>query len=108
MDNLSLKSIERYQKLEKVGEGTYGVVYKALDKVTGDHIAMKKIRLDHDEEGIPSTAIREIALLKEIKHKNVVGLKTVINDDSKLHLVFEYVDQDLKKFMDITGSALAP
>jgi cyclin-dependent kinase len=50
--------MERYQKLEKIGEGTYGVVYKAKDRVTGAIIALKRIRLEAEDEGIPSTAIR--------------------------------------------------
>jgi cyclin-dependent kinase len=108
MDNLSKNSLERYQKLEKIGEGTYGVVYKAVDKTTDEIIALKKIRLEHDDEGVPSTAIREIALLKEVKHPNVVGLKTVIHGDNKLYLVFEYLEQDLKRYLDITGMPLAP
>jgi serine/threonine protein kinase len=54
--------MERYQKMEKIGEGTYGIVYKAKDRVTGEIIALKKIRLEAEDEGIPSTAIREISL----------------------------------------------
>ncbi len=54
--------MERYQKMEKIGEGTYGVVYKAKDRVSGEIIALKKIRLEAEDEGIPSTAIREISL----------------------------------------------
>jgi serine/threonine protein kinase len=64
--------MENYQKVEKVGEGTYGVVYKARDKNTGEIIALKKIRLEAEDEGVPSTAIREISLLKELSHPNVV------------------------------------
>eukprot|EP00808_Paulinella_micropora_P005452 g18794.t1 len=60
--------IDRYYKLEKIGEGTYGVVYKARDQMTGDIIALKKIRLEAEDEGVPSTAIREISLLKELAH----------------------------------------
>lgn len=64
--------MERYQKLEKIGEGTYGVVYKAKDKKSGKIVALKRIRLEAEDEGIPSTAIREISLLKELRHPNIV------------------------------------
>ena len=57
---------ERYQRIEKVGEGTYGVVYKAKDLSTNEIVALKKIRMEHEDEGVPSTAIREISLLKEV------------------------------------------
>lgn len=52
--------------------GTYGVVYKGRHKATGKVVAMKKIRLESEEEGVPSTAVREISLLKELQHPNVV------------------------------------
>lgn len=58
--------------MEKIGEGTYGVVYKARDRVTNETIALKKIRLEQEDEGVPSTAIREISLLKEMQHRNIV------------------------------------
>ncbi|XP_028051483.1 cyclin-dependent kinase 17-like [Camellia sinensis] len=64
----------QYEKVEKIGEGTYGVVYKARDRVTNETTALKKIRLEQEDEGVPSTAIREISLLKEMKHGNVVRL----------------------------------
>jgi cyclin-dependent kinase len=64
--------MERYHKVEKIGEGTYGVVYKARDMVSGEIVALKKIRLEGEDEGVPSTAIREISLLKELSHPNVV------------------------------------
>uniref|UniRef100_A0A0A9YBD1 cyclin-dependent kinase n=1 Tax=Lygus hesperus TaxID=30085 RepID=A0A0A9YBD1_LYGHE len=86
--------LDRYIRLEKVGEGTYGVVYKAKDKVTRQIVALKKIRLDAEDEGIPPTAIREISILREIQHPNVVSLKDVITFDGKLYLVFEYLDND--------------
>jgi hypothetical protein len=56
----------------EIGEGTYGVVYKAKDRVTGEILALKKIRLEAEDEGIPSTAIREISLLKQLQHPNIV------------------------------------
>jgi serine/threonine protein kinase len=58
--------IDKYEKLGIIGEGTYGVVYKARDVDTGEIFALKKIRLESEDEGIPSTAIREIALLREL------------------------------------------
>ena len=94
-------TMERYQKLEKIGEGTYGVVYKAKDRVTGEIVALKKIRLEAEDEGIPSTAIREISLLKELQHPNIVRLYDVVHTEKKLTLVFEYLDQDLKKYLDV-------
>ncbi len=63
---------ERYEKIEKIGEGTYGIVYKAKDNVTNELVAVKKIRLENEEEGMPSTAMREISILKELKHPNIV------------------------------------
>ncbi len=64
--------MEKYQKLEKIGEGTYGVVYKAKNRVSEGIVALKRIRLEAEDEGIPSTAIREISLLKELRHPNIV------------------------------------
>lgn len=98
--------MERYQKMEKIGEGTYGIVYKAKDRVTGDIVALKKIRLEAEDEGIPSTAIREISLLKELQHPNIVRLFDVVHTERKLTLVFEFLDQDLKKYLDICDSGL--
>ena len=67
-----ISELEKYQKMEKLGEGTYGVVYKALNKETGETVAIKQIRLEKEDDGVPSTAIREISLLKNLKHPNVV------------------------------------
>lgn len=67
-----MQGLEKYKKLEKLGEGTYGVVYKAINLETGETVAIKKIRLEKEDDGVPSTAIREISLLKNLKHPNVV------------------------------------
>lgn len=68
---------------------------------------MKRFRLDAQEEGIPSTAIREISLLKELKHPNIVRLQDVIHTEKKLTLVFEHLDQDLRKNLDQHGNGLS-
>ncbi|OMJ69356.1 hypothetical protein SteCoe_32943 [Stentor coeruleus] len=90
----------RYQKIEKIGEGTYGVVYKTLDKKKNTIVALKKIRLQSEDSGMPATTIREIAILKELKHQNIVRLLDCIYDPYKLSLVFEYIQWDLKKYME--------
>ncbi|RWV91798.1 hypothetical protein GW17_00045883 [Ensete ventricosum] len=97
--------MEKYEKLEKVGEGTYGKVYKAQDKATGQLVALKKTRLEMDEEGIPPTALREISLLQLLSRSiYIVRLLNVEqvekNGKPLLYLVFEYLDTDLKKFID--------
>lgn len=58
----------RYEKLQVLGEGTYGKVYKVKDVLTEKIYAIKKIKIDKDDEGIPSTAMREIAILKHLNH----------------------------------------
>lgn len=92
--------MDRYETLQKIGEGTYGVVFKARDRETNEMIALKRIRLEQEDEGVPSTAIREISILKELQHPNIVRFMDVVHSDNKLFLVFEYLDQDLKRFMD--------
>ncbi|KAK8793055.1 hypothetical protein WA538_002566 [Blastocystis sp. DL] len=92
--------MQRYEEINKVGEGTYGVVFQARDTRTGEIVALKKIRLNSREEGIPSTAIREIALLKELHHPNIVRLYDVIHTENCLTMVFEFLDQDLRRFLD--------
>lgn len=92
--------MEDYLKIEKIGEGTYGVVYKGRHKATGQVVAMKKIRLESEDEGVPSTAVREVSLLQELKHPNVVRLLDVLMQESRLYLIFEFLSMDLKKYLD--------
>ncbi|KAJ6629894.1 kinase-like domain-containing protein [Mycena sp. CBHHK59/15] len=100
--------MDRYAKIEKIGEGTYGVVYKARDLTTNAIVALKKIRLEAEDEGVPSTAIREISLLKELKDEHIVRLLDIVHADQKLYLVFEYLDVDLKRYMENGNRDHAP
>lgn len=79
-------------------------MYKASEVARPDVlVAMKKIRLEQDDDGVPSTALREISLLKELSHPNIVRLLDVEHTQTptqRLYLVFEWVDQDLKRYMD--------
>ena len=63
---------DKYEKIEKIGEGTYGYVYRAKDSTTNEIVALKKIKLENEDEGVPSTAMREISILKELNHPNIV------------------------------------
>ena len=102
--------MDRYQKIEKngtIGEGTYGVVYKAKDKQTDEIVALKRIRLEVEDEGIPSTTLREISVLRQLTHPNIVTLSDVVQSEGRLYLVFEFVDKDLKKYFEATDGPLS-
>ncbi|CAH0489136.1 unnamed protein product [Peronospora effusa] len=103
--------MERYQRIEKggsIGEGTYGVVYKSLDLKTKKVVALKRIRLETEDDGIPSTALREISVLRELEHPNIVRLLDCLQEDGKLFLVFEFMDKDLKRHMEHKIGKLEP
>ncbi|XP_076945243.1 cyclin-dependent kinase B2-2-like [Bidens hawaiensis] len=101
----SKTAMDAFEKLEKVGEGTYGKVYRARDKATGQIVALKKTRLVEDDEGVPSTTLREISILRMLsRDPHVVKLMDVKqgvnkNGNTVLYLVFEYMETDLKKFI---------
>jgi len=69
-------------------------------KKIGEVIALKKVKLESQSEGVPSTTIREISVLREIEHPNVVRLLDVIMCPKKMYLVFEFLECDLKKRLD--------
>ncbi|KAH1516702.1 negative regulator of the PHO system [Aspergillus fumigatus] len=102
---MSEQRVNSFHRLEKLGEGTYATVFKGRNKQTHELVAMKEIHLDA-EEGTPSTAIREISLMKELKHENILALYDVIQTGDRLILVSEYMDKDLKRYMDAHGGAL--
>lgn len=104
---------EDFEKLDKLGEGTYGMVTKCKEKLTGEVYAIKDIKyrkeMKKDEEGkiserlegIPPTSLREIACLKTLDHPNVIGQKGVIMSGfKKFSIIFEYIDGDLKDRVD--------
>ena len=97
---------QRFEREEKLGEGTYGVVYKARDRQTNEVVALKKIRLENTDEGMPSTALREISVLQELRHQNIVELKDIVHGQNKLYLIFEFFNLDLKKYLDKKGAPL--
>ncbi|XP_068637541.1 cyclin-dependent kinase C-2-like [Aristolochia californica] len=113
------RSVDCFEKLEQIGEGTYGQVYMAREIKTGEIVALKKIRMDNEREGFPITAIREIKILKKLHHENVIQLKEIVtspgpekddqgrSDGNKykgsIYMVFEYMDHDLTGLADRPG-----
>lgn len=91
--------MSRYIQGRLIGSGTYGEVYEAVDTETNQMVALKKIRLN-EKEGMPGTALREISILKRMKHPNIICLYSVIHTSVLLTLVFEYIDFDLKSYLD--------
>ncbi|KAH8738652.1 cyclin-dependent kinase 3 [Cryptosporidium ryanae] len=99
-----INSLENnYNMIRIIGEGTYGIVWEGMKKDTGEIVALKKIRFDNDEVldevGLPSTAIREIVLLRELKHPNIVGLLEVSCTGMQIWLIFEYCETDLRRYL---------
>jgi len=106
LSEIGFGRIDTYTKLDKLGEGTYATVFKGKSRLTDALVALKEIRLEH-EEGAPCTAIREVSLLKDLKHANIVTLHDIVHTDKSLTLVFEYLERDLKQYMDDCGAILA-
>ena len=97
-EDFTQPSLSRYSRIGVLGQGAYGKVYKANDNVTGEWIAMKKTLHDFMREGVPTTVLREICLLRELRHDNIVNLKDVVVAENRLYLIFEFVEYDLRKF----------
>nr|USW07770.1 Cell division control protein 2 [Crypthecodinium cohnii] len=100
----------RFKIVEKLGEGTYGKVYKAIDNNTQEPYALKKIKIvyEADGEGVPGTAIREVSLLKECDHVNVIKLYEVFVQPTALYMLFEYADMDMRAYLKRFGKLADP
>uniref|UniRef100_A0A8C6CVQ3 cyclin-dependent kinase n=1 Tax=Moschus moschiferus TaxID=68415 RepID=A0A8C6CVQ3_MOSMO len=106
LSDIGFGKLETYVKLDKLGEGTYATVFKGRSKLTENLVALKEIRLEH-EEGAPCTAIREVSLLRNLKHANIVTLHDLVHTQRSLILVFEYLDRDLKQYLDHCGNLMS-
>ncbi|HLD77833.1 MAG TPA: CDC2/CDK family serine/threonine-protein kinase, partial [archaeon] len=104
------RTVDGYVKIEKIGEGMYGEVYKARSRATEALVALKKVRMDKEKEreGFPITALREIKVLRQLDHPNVVRLLEIVTSPGdpavdglgSIYFVFEFMDHDLQGVMD--------
>ncbi|KAH7201872.1 kinase-like domain-containing protein [Fusarium oxysporum] len=101
------RSVENYEKLNDIEEGTYGWVARATNKATGKVVALKRLKLEpQDRNGLPVTGLREIQILKDCQHRNIVTMEEVVvgddvsRPDNSLFLVLEFVEHDLKSILD--------
>ncbi|ORY39762.1 Pkinase-domain-containing protein [Neocallimastix californiae] len=99
--------MENYEKICPIGEGTYGLVLKCRNKNTGQIVAIKKFKEKDDDIQIQKTAIKEVKILKKIKHDNIVQLFDIFKRKGKLYLVFEYVDHTILEDIDKNPNGLS-
>ncbi|XP_017917400.1 PREDICTED: cyclin-dependent kinase 10 isoform X1 [Capra hircus] len=96
------RSVKEFEKLNRIGEGTYGIVYRARDTHTDEIVALKKVRMDKEKDGVPISSLREITLLLRLRHPNIVELKEVVvgNHLESIFLVMGYCEQDLASLLE--------
>jgi len=87
--------MNKYEVLGVVGEGAYGVVLKCRNKENLENVAIKKFKESEDDEIVRKTTLREVKILRMLKHKNIVDLREAFRRKGKLYLVFEYVEKNL-------------
>lgn len=96
------RSVDEFAPLNRIEEGTYGVVYRAECKKTHEIVALKRLKMEKEQEGFPITSLREINTLMKAPHNNIVEVKEIVVGSrmDKIYIVMEYVEHDLKSLMD--------
>lgn len=94
--------VTEFEKLNRIGEGTYGIVYRARDTKSNEIVALKKVRMDQEKDGLPVSGLREIEILMSCNHENIVRLNEVVVGKSleSIFLTMEYCEQDLASLLD--------
>ncbi|XP_014661785.1 PREDICTED: cyclin-dependent kinase 11A-like isoform X2 [Priapulus caudatus] len=96
------RSVEEFNCLNRIEEGTYGVVYRARDKKTEEIVALKRLKMEKEKEGFPITSLREINTLLKAQHSNIVTVREIVvgSNMDKIYIVMDYVEHDLKGLME--------
>ncbi|XP_077965775.1 uncharacterized protein LOC120336204 isoform X1 [Styela clava] len=96
------RSVDEFQCLNRIEEGTYGVVYRAKDKKTGEVVALKRLKMEKEREGFPITSLREVCTLLKAHHPNIVTVQEIVvgSNMDKIYIVMDYVEHDLKSLME--------
>uniref|UniRef100_A0A182SUR3 cyclin-dependent kinase n=1 Tax=Anopheles maculatus TaxID=74869 RepID=A0A182SUR3_9DIPT len=96
------RSVEEFLCLNRIEEGTYGVVYRARDKRTEEIVALKRLKMEKEKEGFPITSLREINTLLKGQHPNIVTVREIVvgSNMDKIFIVMDYVEHDLKSLME--------
>ncbi|KAM3582365.1 hypothetical protein VKS41_005011 [Umbelopsis sp. WA50703] len=104
------RDVDDFKKLNRVGEGTYGVVYRVKDTKKGSICALKRIRMEGETDGLPLSSLREIMLLKRMRHRNIVNVTDVAVGPQleSIFLVMEYCEQDMGTLMDAVPTPYTP
>ncbi|GAA5914013.1 uncharacterized protein JCM6883_007120 [Sporobolomyces salmoneus] len=108
VESVAAQPTEFYERIVQVGEGTYGKVYKARNVETGELVALKRIRMEAEKDGFPITAVREIKLLQNLRHPNVVDLKEMLVSKGHVYMVMEYMDHDLTGILHHPNVSFSP
>mmetsp|Transcript_36739 Transcript_36739/g.57713 ORF Transcript_36739/g.57713 Transcript_36739/m.57713 type:complete len:438 (-) Transcript_36739:139-1452(-) len=103
------RSVDCYEKLNKIEEGTFGIVFRAKDRQTNEIVALKQVKMEREKEGFPVTSLREFKLLMALNHENVVNVKEiVVGKKNRFFIVMEYLPHDLKALMEVMPSRFSP
>lgn len=99
---LGCRSVYRFECLNCIDEGTYGIVYRARDTESGDIVALKRVKLNREKEGFPITSLREMSILQLLEHPNIIKVKEVVvgSNSDKVFMVMEYMDHEIKALMN--------
>ncbi|XP_069730869.1 cyclin-dependent kinase 11B isoform X4 [Phaenicophaeus curvirostris] len=104
------RSVEEFQCLNRIEEGTYGVVYRAKDKKTDEIVALKRLKMEKEKEGFPITSLREINTILKAQHLNIVTVREIVvgSNMDKIYIVMNYVEHDLKSLMETMKQPFLP